>query len=506
MIQRTLVRKKYIIILIVVALAVVGSLVGYRLSRPFSVTVSLSHLAPLSARATIHSREEVQISLRIEGMNDDDIVVSFEPYQHEHDIPILGLYADRNNTVVITATTQDGQQHERTVNIRTDRLPEIYPVFVMNRFIEHAIAPGMTFLHLGHYDHEMSFTPLPTVVDAFGNVRWYYTEDIGHVMKQLDNGNLLIQEGNTLKEIDMLGNHVATRAVVPSGIHHDVAFMDNGNLLVLSTAPGSFEDGVVEVDGDSGALLRGWDFRLILDPERPPQPRNLEVADWLHLNGIDYSPHDDSFIVSGRDQSAVVKVDADTGTPTWILGNHAHWEYPLNEKLLHPVGTEFSWQWGQHAPMVNPDNPYRVLIYDNGNERSYTEPVDPKENYSRAVEFEIDEHLMEVRQVWEYGRELGSETFTPFIGDANYLENGNRLISFGGITRDLTGEPVKLFDFDNSRLNDMKISARIVEVTGESPAQEVLRITIEDSDPDSFVGYRCYQAERYPLYHPALLR
>ncbi len=501
-------RRRYIaLISIVVGLVlVVGTLVGYRLTRPFTVSVSLSEHAPLSARATIRSREEIQLSIRIKGMHDDDIAVTFRPYRTDHEVPILGLYPDRRNTILFTGVTRDGRRFEREVTVRTAKLPKLYPNVVVDRFIEDAIAPGMTFLHLGHYDHEMNFTPLPTALDSYGNVRWYYTGEIGHVMKQLDNGNLLIQDENTLKEIDMLGNYVATRAVVPSGIHHDIACMDNGNILVLSTAPGSFEDGVVEVDGETGALLRGWDFRAILDPTRPPQPRNLEAADWLHLNGIDYSAPDDTFIVSGRDQSAVVKVDVDTGAVRWILGNHAHWEYPLTEKLLTPVGEDFHWQWGQHAPMVHPRDPQRILIYDNGNERSYTDPVSPAENYSRAVEFEIDQQRMEVRQVWEYGRELGSQTFTPFIGDANYLENGNRLITFGGITRDLRGEPVELFDFEHQRLNEMKISARIVEVTGESPAREVLRFTIEDTNPDSYVGYRSYQAERYPLYHPAMLQ
>jgi arylsulfate sulfotransferase len=121
------------------------------------------------------------------------------------------------------------------------------------------------------------------------------------------------------------------------------------------------------------------------------------------------------------------------------------------------------------------------------------------------VEFEIDEQDMTVRQVWEYGRELGSETFTPFIGDANYLANGNRLICFGGITRNLDGEPVELFDFANNTLNPMKISARIVEVTHDFPAKEVLRISISNDDSESYEGYRSYQAERYPLYHHSLL-
>ena len=151
--------------------------------------------------------------------------------------------------------------------------------------------------------------------------------------------------------------------------------------------------------------------------------------------------------------------------------------------------------------MVHPEIPGRLLVYDNGNERSYDSPVTVGDNYSRAVEFQIDERSMQVRQVWQFGKENGSETFTPFIGDANYLPNGNRLVCFGGITRSLDGQPMEIFDFATGKINRMKISAQIVEVTADSPAREVLRISIADPNSSSYRGYRSYQAEKYPLYY-----
>lgn len=482
------------------------------LFQPVRVSAKLAERAPLSALATIDSREPTQVTLHIPGRNNDDIVVTFEPFSTHHEIPILGLYADSNNRVQLLIKTENGKTYERSLTLRTQALPEEYPDIEVERLLPERIASGMTFLHLGHYDNDGNFSSLPAAIDGYGNVRWYYTGEIGHVLRQIDNGNLLIQGSrssgkpdNLILEIDMLGRAIGIRAEVPTGIHHDLSIMENGNMLILSSAPDSYEDGVVEIDGDTGELLRGFDFRAILDWQRPPQPRNLEPADWLHLNGIDYNPADSSYIVSGRDQSAVVKVDVETGALRWILGNHEHWEPPYSDYLLEPVGEDFAWQWGQHAPMVHPGNANRVLLYDNGNERSYTDPVDPRNNYSRAVEFEVDEGSMSVRKIWEYGKELGSETFTPFIGDANYLENGNRLVCFGGITRNLEGAPVEIFDFANNTLNPMKISARIVEVTEDFPAKEVLRISIADNNYDSYRGYRSYQAERYPLYHPSLL-
>jgi arylsulfate sulfotransferase len=481
-------------------LALSAALATFLFSRPVFISVKLSDVAPLSAVASITAKEPVRITVRIAGKHDDDIEVQYANFATEHEIPIYGLYAQTANKVTFIFSTEEGTSYERIVTVRTDPLPEIYPEIQVERIEADLIAPGMTFFHLGYYDEDGGFTPIPCAIDSFGEVRWYYTGNIGHIMKRSDSENLIIQDGNTLVEMDLLGNRVAVRAEVPSGIHHDMTYTADGKFLILSTASNSFEDGVVEVDGKSAEVLRGYDFRAILDPLRPSQPKNLEPRDWLHLNGIDASDSDNSFVVSGRDQSAVVKVDRDTGDVRWILGNHTYWKEPFQQYLLTPIGEPFSWQWGQHAPMIHPENPQRILLYDNGNERSYTNVIQPKENYSRAVEYEIDEERMEVRQIWEYGTELGSENFTPFIGDANYLENHNRLITFGGITRDLSGAPIELFDFDQMSINRLKISAQVLEVTDEYPAREVMRFIFEDPDPASYRGYRVYQAERYPLY------
>jgi arylsulfate sulfotransferase len=485
--------------------AVFAGILLYISRDPVHIEVELSQEAPLSALAIIKTREPTQVSVRVNGKHDNDLQVTFDGYHTRHEIPILGLYPGWDNEVEIVLVTELNNRHERSVTIRTQRLPDMYPDITAERYLPDQIAPGMTFLHLAHYDSEGNYKALPSAVDSYGEVRWLYAGDIGHIMKQLDNGHLLIQKDNRLVEIDMLGNQIEVRTEAPTGIHHDMSFTDDGNMLILSSSPSSFEDGVVEMDGETGEYVQAWDFREIIDPERPPQPRNLEPLDWFHLNGIDYRESDDSFIVSGRDQSAVVAVERKSGKLTWIIGNHERWEAPYTDYLLEPIGEPFEWQWGQHAPMVNPEDPDRILIYDNGNERSYDDPVLPKNNYSRAVEYRIDEQHMLIEQVWQYGKKFGSETFTPFIGDANYLSNGNRLVCFGGITRNLKGEPVEIFDFEEGTVRSMKMEARIVEVTEEYPAQEVLRFSISHPDSSTYEGYRSYQAERYPLYHPGLL-
>ncbi|MFO8064803.1 MAG: aryl-sulfate sulfotransferase [Spirochaetota bacterium] len=480
--------------------------------RPLVIEIERSETAPLSARAVISSREPVRVELRIAAREGEDLRTSYDDYQREHEIPVLGLYPDHANEIEFTTIDEHGNRRTYRREVETDPLPDLYPQIRVETSKPARVGEGMVLLHLAAYDEEGDYHPLASVVDTYGRVRWLYTEDYGHLLHPLENGNLMVQKEDRITEITPLGERTGRSWELEEGLHHDAQELPNGNFLALTTAVGSFEDGVVEIDRDSGDVVRSLDFREILDPDRPRQPINLDDADWLHLNGLDYDPTDDAVVVSGRDQSAVVKVDLDSGEPEWILGNHTHWREAFEPYLLEPVGASsdgetFEWPWGQHAPELyrasgseGAQERRRLLIYDNGNHRSYEDPLPPGENYSRAVEYEVDESAGTIREIWQYGTERGSELFTPFIGDADYLDNGNRLVVFGGIARDLEGRAESLFDLDAMEVNDMKISARVIEVTADQPAEPVLELAFEDDDSETYAGYRVYQAEKIRFY------
>lgn len=477
--------------------------VVYLLQPPVRIiSISAAEKVPLAAEAVIRSRRPSRVSLSIKGRNGaKDLKVSFDRKSRVHRIPVLGLYPDWKNSIEFSVTDDRGRVHSLTRSIRTEALPEEYPEILVRTPLPEKAAPGMLFLHLGHYDDRMSYTPYPSAIDEAGDVRWFYAGDNGHLLRRLENGNLIIQQEDSIVEIDMLGRPTGGRwDIVPRDLHHDAVELPNGNFLALSSAKGSVDDEVVMIDRASGIILSRWDFRKILDPARPVMPANLNKRDWLHLNGIIYDARDDSMIVSGRDQSALIKVDIASGRIDWILGNHEKWKERFRPFLLQPEGEPFEWPWGQHAPMLHPDDPSRILLFDNGNERSYDEPLLPEENYSRIVEYRIDPAAGKVRQIWQYGRERGSELFAPFIGDADYLSNGNRLACFGGITRNLEGQAMELFDFEKEKVNMMKISARIIELSDETPARVVREIILADNDASTYEGYRSYRAEKMSLY------
>ncbi len=197
---------------------------------------------------------------------------------------------------------------------------------------------------------------------------------------------------------------------------------------------------------------------------------------WTHGNAVIYDPADDSIIVSLRHQDAVVKFSRQTGELKWILGPHENWDQEqFGEFLLTPLSDEeFFFPYHQHAPKITDEG--TIIVYDNGNFKA--SPFDPQlpgsDNFSRAVEYDINELTKEVDIVWEYGQFEDEIIFTPFVGDADSLpETGNVLITFGGLR-------------DPSR-------ARIIEVTRTTPAEKVFDLSV-----DSFV----YRSERLPSLYP----
>jgi arylsulfate sulfotransferase len=50
------------------------------------------------------------------------------------------------------------------------------------------------------------------------------------------------------------------------------------------------------------------------------------------------------------------------------------------------------------------------------------------------VEYRIDEEGMTIEQVWQYGKERGTDLYSPITSDVDYLpQTGNRLITSGNI-------------------------------------------------------------------------
>ena len=227
-------------------------------------------------------------------------------------------------------------------------------------------------------------------------------------------------------------------------------------------------DVILEV-APEGSILRRWAMLDILDPYRLSygscsaywQARGFpDSNDWCHTNAITYDARDDSIIASLRTQDCMIKIDYGSGELKWILGDHGNWKSPWSEKLLTPVG-DVEWPYHQHDCSVTPDG--TILCFDNGNFRAvpFGPKMTPADNYSRAVEFDVDEADMTVRQVWAYGKVPGERLFAAYQGGAFRLpQTGNTFINYGGICIQ-DGEP-------SGEAGNSFTRGRVVEVTSEN--------------------------------------
>ena len=212
--------------------------------------------------------------------------------------------------------------------------------------------------------------------------------------------------------------------------------MPNGNLLVASddfyNDYGTVEDYIVEVDINNGEIIKTWDLKDILNMD-DGKSENWVDYDWFHNNSVWYDEATNSITLSGRHQDAVINIDYDTGELNWIIGDSTNWSEEYQKYFFTPVGDDFEWQWSQHAAMITPEG--YVFILDNGNNKSKNkeEYVPAEDSYTRGVMYKIDTDNMTIEQIWEYGKERGSEFYSPYISDVDYLDKGHYIVHSGGI-------------------------------------------------------------------------
>ena len=171
--------------------------------------------------------------------------------------------------------------------------------------------------------------------------------------------------------MDLLG-HIDAEYSVPGGYHHDLDQLPDGNFLIASDdfSGSTVEDVIVEVDRQTGAVVKSFDLKTIL-PQDQGKSLNWTAKDWFHNNSVDYNPVQNTLTVSGRHQDAVAVIDYDTQELIAIIGSPDGWQEEMQQYFLTPEGENFEWQWAQHAATWLDDR--HIMMFDNGMYRSKTE-------------------------------------------------------------------------------------------------------------------------------------
>lgn len=447
------------------------------LEGKINISSNLNERAPLSELATFTTSQPCRVTVEVKG----EIPVShtYTSYLTEHRVQILGLYADKANTVEITLTNIDNAYASQTFSIQTDPLPDYLPEIIIDRKMEGSMADGMHLAGL-HLAGGNTFRTTPVIFDNNGDVRWilnlFELDEISWPIQRFSNGNIFVGNGKGVYEYSMVGEELNYWGIDGYRVHHDLIEMPNGNLLLSVQKYGSTinngtevvessDDFALEFNTTSGAIVNEWDLRQVLDVDRHDFIDG--GGDWFHMNALVYSEEDDCIIVSGRNQG-VVKLNRDNEI-VWIMSPHKGWgkggengegaeTTPFLLTAVNGSGTAydndvqmgdaksggFDWPWGQHSPYIMPNG--NIFLFDNGTQRNFGTAAS---NYSRAVEYTVNENAMTVSQEWTYGEARGADIFSAIISDVDLLDNGNRLVSAGSV-RDQAGGRGKIVEVNEA--------------------------------------------------------
>jgi hypothetical protein len=208
-------------------------------------------------------------------------------------------------------------------------------------------------------------------------------------------------------------------------------------------------------------------------------------ADWLHANGLDYLPEEDLIVLSASHLSEVWVIDHSTTTADAATSRGGRFDRGGDLLFRHGAARNHGAPASPEPELYFQHDPtwivgarrgeYGLLVFDNGTRR-------PGGEFSRVLELRLPfdsaygfadpsgRGFGSASTVWSY--QDPERFFTPFVGGAERLPNGNTLICEGARGRifEVTRGGQVVWDFLNPLGGDAEPSAK----TGRPPAPRPL--------------------------------
>ncbi len=333
----------------------------------------------------------------------------------DHELLVFGLHPESSYTLRIVA----GDDHTDT-SCDTEALP-FSPVEAEVRVLDDALAePGWTLCN--HVVDESLTEVIAVMIDLDGRPVWYHTlgpvEGGGDVEVSLVDGDKVLIGGSLPPGrgpllVDLAGEVLWEGPPQPDGLytagamHHAFRRLDSGNYLGLyyDFVDGTVVDVIQEITPD-GDVAWSW---------HAAEGLGDQGADYLHGNAA--VEIDGIIAYNSRAASQLYAIDHTTDEWLWTFGEDGDYAYD----------GQHDWPWPSkaHAPEFLPDD--RLLLYDNGSTTG--------RDFSRVVEYALDHDAMTATIAWEYPDAAVDDDWFNFAwGDADRLDNGNTLVTCGGMT------------------------------------------------------------------------
>ncbi|MDX5584746.1 MAG: aryl-sulfate sulfotransferase [Aureibaculum sp.] len=266
--------------------------------------------------------------------------------------------------------------------------------------------------------------------------------------------------------------------------HHDIFPLPNGNILMLAVTTISESDAILmgrdpslildgkiyneqvielePVGSNNANIVWEWNIKdhLIQDFDNTKanfgvvkdHPELLDfnflndnngIANWLHINSMQYNADLDQIILSSRILSEIYIIDHSTTTA----------EASSNTGGTYGKGGDFLYRWGnpvaydigdssnrtlysQHFPYWIPDNLIdagKIIIFNNGNSIRYSsvDIISPPTISTGVYSYDTLNGYGPTSAEWSYTAPNPSDFFSSILSSAQRLPNGNTLICDG---------------------------------------------------------------------------
>ncbi|MFC2136708.1 arylsulfotransferase family protein [Bacteroidota bacterium] len=187
---------------------------------------------------------------------------------------------------------------------------------------------------------------------------------------------------------------------------------------------------IQELDENKNVVFewKSWDHFMITDSDTSTINLRSQFIDYVHGNSLCIES-DTSLLLSSRNLNEITKINRITGDIIWRLGGYNNQFNFINDSGFAR----------QHS--ISRLENGNILLFDNGTS---------DRNYSRGVEYQIDEESMTITMVLEF-RHI-PDIMTPLMGSIQRLENGNTLIGWG---KNIGDNILTEFDKDGNIVNDL---------------------------------------------------
>ncbi len=241
---------------------------------------------------------------------------------------------------------------------------------------------------------------------------------------------------------------------------HDFQILSNGNYLLIGSESRKIDMSQIVDGGFPNADVIGynlqefnsqhnlvWEWNTFdhfqITDAAEGVPLNLPRVDPFHCNSV-CQDIDGNIVLSSRHMDEVTKINHTSGTIIWRMGGTKCKNNQFS--VVNDSRDNFIGFSHQHDIQILSNG--HLLLFDNGNLKT--------NQYSRGVEYQIDENSKTATRVWEYLHT--PDIYSNSQGSVQRMTNGNSLIGWGDNSQNLL---VTEIDRDSKTVFEMEGTAGI---------------------------------------------